>query len=442
MKKVLACILIASLMLTAACYVPAEPIPSIMPSDEAARIAAMPDFIPSPSIDVTPLPTPPPSPPPTPLPAPSPRPSPPNRPAHLPELPEIDGSTSTQIMHAAIRAHLTGGYFVYPHSRTYAALERLIPRNESPVDVVLAVKYYDKAIQDANNRGANLVITPIAKEGFVFVVHKDNPVESLTQEQLRGIYSGKIRNWSEVGGKDEEIAPFQRNEDSGSQTAMANFMDGAKFQASEMDMYEGSMGSLIAGISNYGSRAIGYSIYSWSMKEAVEQFGELKAIKVDGVRPSDETIASEKYPLLIYTYSYYNRGNEKAKALADWLITDEGQGVIARAGYVGIRGAVSTLPLLDYSIDTELSYEKMRDHCVARWGIGIFESLSHQLVTDREQIKTLAQDQGAHMGATMAWRLYHYDNLNNATTEFGYVVLSKPYGGEFEVVRFVEPNRN
>ncbi len=70
----------------------------------------------------------------------------------------------------------------------------------------------------------HLNLEPVAKEGFVFVVSKDNPVESLTQQQIRDIYSGKITNWSEVGGNDEEIIPYQRNNDSGSQNYMNEFM--------------------------------------------------------------------------------------------------------------------------------------------------------------------------------------------------------------------------
>jgi len=116
-----------------------------------------------------------------------------NPPMPLPEYPIIDGSSSTVIMHAAIRAYLTDEHFVDPHSQTYTALERLLPGSENSADVVLAVKYYEDTLFNAKERGADLVITPIAKEGFVFVLHKDNPIDSLTQEQLRDIFSGKIK---------------------------------------------------------------------------------------------------------------------------------------------------------------------------------------------------------------------------------------------------------
>jgi phosphate transport system substrate-binding protein len=257
----------------------------------------------------------------------------------LPEFPVIDGSSSTVNMHVAIRVFLTGeeNPRVW-HSQTYAALERLVPGNENPADVILAVRYYDETLQDVRNRGADLVITPIAKEGFVFITHQDNPVDSLTQEQLRDIYSGKITNWNEVGGKDEEIKAFTRNWDSGSQTALENFMDGIPLLTGlDQGMVIGSMGEILSSIQLTGSGAIGFNIYSWALNYQVEN-AQLKILAVDGVRASNETLSDKSYPLLVYTYSYYNRDNAKGKALTDWLLTAEGQRVIASAGFVGIFG--------------------------------------------------------------------------------------------------------
>ena len=163
----------------------------------------------------------------------------------LPELPVIDGSSSTMLMHAAIRAFLTDEHIVYPHSQTYAALERLFPGNDDPADVVLAVRYYDEVLQNALEQGADLVVTPVAREGFVFILHKDNPVDSLTQQQLRDIYSGRVTNWSQVGGMDEEIRPFTRNWDSGSQTAMEEFMGSQQLIGENDITMLASMGALL-----------------------------------------------------------------------------------------------------------------------------------------------------------------------------------------------------
>jgi len=71
-------------------------------------------------------------------------------------------------------------------------------------------------VEYAEECGTTFKYTQIGTEAFVFFVHKDNPIDSLTVEQIKGIYSGEITNWSEVGGDDEKIVAFQRNEGSGS----------------------------------------------------------------------------------------------------------------------------------------------------------------------------------------------------------------------------------
>lgn len=72
----------------------------------------------------------------------------------------------------------------------------------------------------AEESGVTLLYTPFAREAFVFIVNADNPVNSLTEQQVRDIFSGAITNWRTVGGNDQEIQTWQRLEDSGSQTVM------------------------------------------------------------------------------------------------------------------------------------------------------------------------------------------------------------------------------
>jgi phosphate transport system substrate-binding protein len=256
------------------------------------------------------------------------------------EYPIIDGSTSTVEMHAAIVKAFIGEE-VYPtHSRTYEALERLAPDSDNPADIVLAVKYYDETLEEMADRGAKLVITPIAKEGFVFVTTKDNPIDSLTVDELRKIYSGEITNWSQLGGQDKEIEAFQRNEDSGSQTAMLDFM--GDIQIREMTPVVSAMSDMLHEVQAKGG--LGYSIFSWALQTQFNYFENLKMIAIEGITPSYNTIADESYPAVVYTYSYYNAGNANGKALTQWLLTDEGQRLIAEAGYISLDGIVpSTL---------------------------------------------------------------------------------------------------
>lgn len=354
----------------------------------------------------------------------------------LPEYPIIDGSSSTMVMHSAIRAYLTDAYFVDPHSQTYAALERLIPGNDNPADVLLSVKYYDDTLDDAKNRGADLVITPIAKEGFVFILHKDNPIDSLTQEQLRDIFSGKVKNWKELGGLDEKIIPVQRNWDSGSQTAIIDFMgdvpltDMAEDDSIKLAL---SMGGMIETVWSTGSGAIGYNIYSWSLGLG-RIFGmeNIKILAVDGIEPSIENLSDNCYPLMVYTYSYYNSDNVKGKALTDWLLTAEGQKVIAGAGYVGIFGEVSTEPMPDFYKDEYDSTVKTEEYYMNNKMLN-YDSMAFtpERLTDREQTETLAIGKGKTV--TVLY-LVHFTEFNTGREYTRFIVLTREKGGVFEVI--------
>ncbi len=92
------------------------------------------------------------------------------------------------------------------------------------IDIMFGAYPSREQLNDAEKENTELLFTPIGREGFVFFVNKDNPIESLTSEQLRGIYSGQITNWAEVAGRDEAISAFQRNQSSGSQSALERFM--------------------------------------------------------------------------------------------------------------------------------------------------------------------------------------------------------------------------
>ncbi|MCL2166505.1 MAG: substrate-binding domain-containing protein [Clostridiales bacterium] len=356
--------------------------------------------------------------------------------ASLPAYPVIDGSSSTMILHAAIRAYLTDAYFVDPHSQTYAALERLIPGSDNPADVVLAVKYYDDTLRDAKERGADLVISPIAKEGFIFILHKDNPIDSLTQGQLRDIFSGKVKNWQELGGADEEIIPVQRNWDSGSQTAILDFMGDVPLR----DMAEDdsiklalSMGGMIETVWTTGSGAIGYNIYSWSLGGGMA-FGmdNLKLLAVDGIEPSIENLSNNSYPLMVYTYSYYNRGNSKGKALTDWLLTAEGQSVIASAGYVGIFGEYAQGGMPDFYKDEYESTVKIEEYYKEN-GMLVWESMlfDAERLTDERQTEALAIGKGK---AVTVLYLAHFNEYLREREYTRFIVLTREKGGAFEVI--------
>ena len=132
----------------------------------------------------------------------------PEEPAEIPEnitellredFPKIDGSTSLIPLEAGIRAEIfektieeaTKDVF---HSTTWGSFNNLI---DGTVDMIFSVDLSENQWQMADEAGINLEAIPVAYEGFVFVVNANNPVDELTQDELRKIYSGEITNWKE-----------------------------------------------------------------------------------------------------------------------------------------------------------------------------------------------------------------------------------------------------
>jgi phosphate transport system substrate-binding protein len=131
----------------------------------------------------------------------------------------------------------------------------------------------------------------------VFLVNAANPIDDITEEQIIAIYRGEITNWSQLGGDDGEIIPYQRNYSSGSQTMFRKLVVGAAELAEPPgELVHTEMGSLYLAIADYnnGSRAIGYNVFYYvtQMKSDIN----VKILSVNGVTPSSETIASGEYP--------------------------------------------------------------------------------------------------------------------------------------------------
>ncbi|OHX54035.1 hypothetical protein BB777_07285 [Planococcus faecalis] len=89
----------------------------------------------------------------------------------------------------------------------------------------------------AEAAGVELELTPIGREAFVFFVNSRNSVTDLASKDIQGIYSGDIENWKELGGKNDEIRPFQRPEDSGSQTMFIKFMEDQKLKSLKLKIW-------------------------------------------------------------------------------------------------------------------------------------------------------------------------------------------------------------
>lgn len=194
----------------------------------------------------------------------------------------------------------------------------------------------------AEDNGKSLVMTPIGKEAFVFFVSSENPVDSLTSEQIRGIYSGKIRSWKKLGGDNVPILAFQRPKNSGSQTMMEHFMGDVALKEPLKVEFEMSMVGVITAVAEYQNKrsSIGYSFryYASGMAADGEDSG-IKFLSLDGVYPDPDTIRSGEYPMTTSLYAIYleDNDNENVPRLAEFMQGRQGQELIEKTGYIPLE---------------------------------------------------------------------------------------------------------
>ena len=252
--------------------------------------------------------------------------------------PKIDGSTATLPLAEAFKADFTGtdiDEIEVEHSKTHNAYVNLINKN---ADLILVTYPSEDEIKLAEDNNIELEIVPIVKEAFVFFVNKDNSVENLTLNQIQNIYSGKIKNWKDVGGADRKIVAFQRPENSGSQTGMQKLvMKGLKMMEPTTETISQSMADIIDVISDYDNResAIGYSYYYYA--STMYTSDTMKLLSVNGIKPTYENIQTGLYDIQTAYYAVIRKEepeNSDTRKLLNAMMSERGQKVAKEAGYV------------------------------------------------------------------------------------------------------------
>lgn len=262
-------------------------------------------------------------------------------------FPKIDASLATQPLTDAIIANFTGideDKIITNYSNTHPAYVKLI---NDEVDLIVVTEPSKEELELAKKNGVELEVIPVVKEGFVFYVNSKNPVNTLTREQIQGIYSGEITNWKQVGGEDKQITPYQRPVNSGSQTGMLSLvMKDKKLMEPKKENLIATMAEIVNLVSQYSNEldAIGYSYYYYAktMYETIDSTvaSNIKFISVDGVEPNNENIQNGRYP---YTTAYYiviNKADGEAspaRILLNQLLSARGQQVAKQAGYVPVK---------------------------------------------------------------------------------------------------------
>ena len=183
-----------------------------------------------------------------------------------------------------------------------------------------------RALKD-EEKASGLKETILAYDGIAIIVNPANPVEDLTLEQIADIYTGKITNWSELGGSDSEIVLIGREAGSGTRSGFEEIVEVKDLCQYRQEL--SSTGDVIATVAQ-NPGAIGYASLA-SVKETV------KAVKVGGVTPSEETVKDGTYaiqrPFVLVTKEDVTL-SETAQAFFDYAVSKDADAVVIAAGVV------------------------------------------------------------------------------------------------------------
>lgn len=290
------------------------------------------------------------------------------------DYPRVDGSTSARPLQRVIAAEVHGLPWMWMYADAYFIAAGLAQTDIGHMDRVIAAESIfgirhngthdaymnliagdaefilvarqpsQDEIDAAQNAGVTLDVQPVAYDAFVFVVNTDNPITSLTLDEVRGIYTGAITDWGALGvtqpianADGNPIDAFTRNPNSGSQELMLSLVMGDLPIIDAPDMIQIGMAGLINGV-NYSPYGIGYSVYFYA--SFINPGDHTKLIGVEGVVPTFETIADGSYLLTTEVYAVVRgdaASDSTAVLLRDWLLTPDGQAAVAASGYVPLR---------------------------------------------------------------------------------------------------------
>ena len=238
-----------------------------------------------------------------------------------------DGSTSMKSVIGALGESFqnanSGVTFTYNPTGSGSGIQAV---SEGRCDIGLA----SRGLKD-DEKSSGLTETVLAYDGIAVVVSPENPVSDLTIEQIADIYTGKITNWSEVGGNDAEIVLIGREAGSGTRDGFESITGTEEECQYRQELT--STGDVIATVSQ-NPNAIGYASLS-AVKDTV------KALSVGGVAPSEDTVKDGSYviqrPFVLVTKDGVTL-SPAAQAFFDYATSAEAAPIIAQAGAVAANG--------------------------------------------------------------------------------------------------------
>ena len=275
--------------------------------------------------------------------------------------PRVDGSTSASILNTMVACKMLGvryswatlvsewflqpfmddysfrNYFFHERimtSQTHGAFMNLIDGNADIILTHRTISHDEQA--HADSVGVALIETSIALDAFIFVVNKDNPVKTLTVNQIQGIYTKKITNWSQVGGNNSSIKVFTRPRNSGSEevfkTLVMNGLEPADFPEAAIGLMAWVFHEVTGNVNS-----ICYSFNTYKNLQARKPCDEVPVLAINDICPTETTIKNGKYPFISKVHvairSDLDR-NSMAYKLYEWLQSEDAKSTINECGFI------------------------------------------------------------------------------------------------------------
>ena len=275
--------------------------------------------------------------------------------------PKVDGSTSAHPLQAIIACKLLEveyqwvpswydetfrvlpspdekpetAYFIRDnivHTGTHGSYVNLINGKADLIIVARAPSEDENELADSS--GVELSLEPIALDAFVFIVNIKNPVNALTTNEIRHIYTQEITNWNAVGGTKSPINAYRRNRNSGSQELMETLV---MKDLSMPDLPYLLLHSMMGPINSitHDKNGIGYTVYFFEQFMAPND--SLKLLAVNGILPEYNTLKNRDYSYTTEVYAAIRKNinrSSMAYQLYKWLISPQGQEVVEESGYI------------------------------------------------------------------------------------------------------------
>lgn len=263
--------------------------------------------------------------------------------------PTTDNMQRTIIPDAAVPANVADTITGIKTSATSPAYMALIA---GTTDLIVEARKPSADETDAAKKAnVTLDIQPIAVDALVMLANVDNPISDISTDEIIKVYTGKIITWDGLSVRinadsadSEPIHGYQRQRNSGSQELIDSLVMHGVPMIDAPDMITTSMMgpyNMLGGNPYTGGGdvlGLGYSVYYYATAMFPHKY--VKMIAVGGVQPTSATIASRKYPLSAEVYAIIRTdapADSPAQTFLDWLLSDEGQKVVADSGYVPIR---------------------------------------------------------------------------------------------------------